>query len=160
TAGDWLRASALAALAIVSPLAGAVALMRGFRTPRFADLIGPPSLRQKDIFACALGGLWLALCVVAAHIALGLVFDPRYKDFPFGPLPAAVVPYVVPSLRRTYVAGPRPMAETVFAGLLAGCAVYVTLNETFANWQAAWLAAVLAAMAVTLLRVRDAPGSE
>src|SRR5262249_58974594 len=101
TAGDWLRASALAALAIVSPLVGAVALMRGFRAPGFADLIGPPSLRQKDIFACALGGLWLALCVVAAHIALGLVFDPRYKDFPFAPFTPPALPHPLPSLPPT-----------------------------------------------------------
>jgi glucan 1,3-beta-glucosidase len=158
TAGDWLRASALAALAIVTPLIGAAALVRGLRAPSFSDLVGPPSLRQTGIFACVLGGLWLALCIVAAHIALGLVFDPRYKDFPFAPLTAAIIPYVILSFRRLDRVGPRAIAETVFAGLLAGCAVYIALNESFANWQAVWLAAVLAAMAVTLLRVRDAPG--
>src|SRR5262249_43502410 len=160
TAGDWLRASALAALAVVSPLVGTAALVRGLRVPSFADLIGPPSLRQKGTLACVLGALWLVLCVVAAHIALRLVFDPRYKDFPFAPLTAAVLPYVLLSLTRTYraalarQAGLRPVAETLFAGLLAGSAVYIALNETFANWQAVWLAAVFAAMAITLLRVR------
>jgi hypothetical protein len=38
--------------------------------------------------------------------------------------------------------------------------VFIALNESFANWQALWFCAVLVAVAVTLLRLRDAPGSE
>jgi hypothetical protein len=35
---------------------------------------------------------------------------------------------------------------------------YILFNEGFANWQSLWLCAVLAALAVTLARVRDVPG--
>jgi hypothetical protein len=55
-------------------------------------------------------------------------------------------------------AGPRAMAETVAAAVLAICAVYIAINETFANWQAVWLCAGLLGLAVILVRARDAQG--
>jgi hypothetical protein len=39
---------------------------------------------------------------------------------------------------------------------LAGSAVYIVLNEGFANWQALWFGAVLVVLAVTIDRLRDA----
>jgi LPXTG-motif cell wall-anchored protein len=42
--------------------------------------------------------------------------------------------------------------------VLAGSAVYIVLNEGFGNWQALWLGAVLAALALILFRRRAAPG--
>jgi hypothetical protein len=47
-------------------------------------------------------------------------------------------------------------AELVSAVTLAASAIYIVLNETFANWQATWLSALLAVLAVTLFRLRDA----
>ena len=35
--------------------------------------------------------------LLAILTALGLVFDPRYRDFPFAPLTAAGVPFLVHS---------------------------------------------------------------
>ena len=41
-------------------------------------------------------GVILAITMLLAFvIALGLVFDPRYRDFPFAPLTAAIVPFLV-----------------------------------------------------------------
>ena len=40
---------------------------------------------------------------------------------------------------------------------LAAAAVYVAINESFANWQALWFSAGLLAFALTLLRAPDAP---
>ena len=45
----------------------------------------------------------------------------------------------------------------VLAGLLGGCAVYIALNESFANWQALWLVAVFLALAVSLVWQRGGP---
>jgi hypothetical protein len=35
--------------------------------------------------------------------------------------------------------------------------VYIAINETVANWQALWLCAGFAGLAVNLSRARDAP---
>ena len=48
--------------------------------------------------------------------ALGFVFDPRYKDFPFASLTMAAVPFAALMLLNRPQAGPRPIAEAVFAG--------------------------------------------
>jgi len=56
--------------------------------------------------------------------------------------------------------GLRPAAERVAAAVLALSAVYIAINETFANWQAIWLCAALLALAFILLQARDAPSSE
>jgi uncharacterized BrkB/YihY/UPF0761 family membrane protein len=42
---------------------------------------------------------------------------------------------------------------------LAVSAVYIVLDETIANWQAIWLAALLAVCAFILARSRDAQSS-
>src|SRR5207253_9586503 len=86
TAGDWLRSLTMTALAIAAPLVGAAALVRGETVPGFARMLGPRTMRPKDALAVALGLALIMLCVVAVQVALGLVFDPRYKDFPFAPL--------------------------------------------------------------------------
>ena len=49
------------------------------------------------------------------------------------------------------------MAERVAACVLAVSAIYIVLNESFANWQAVWFCAVLLCLAFILARARDAP---
>jgi exo-beta-1,3-glucanase (GH17 family) len=156
SAGDWLRSITLVGLAIAAPLIGAAALARGEAVPGFANIFGGSSVRPQGALAWALGLALIVLCVVAVQVALGLVFDPRYKDFPFAPLTAAAAPFLVLALPRR--AGRLGTAEIVFAAVLTACAVYIVLNEGFANWQALWLAAVLVGLAFSLMRVRDAPG--
>jgi hypothetical protein len=90
--------------------------------------------------------------------ALGLVFDPRYRDIPFAPQSGAAFAFLVLMVSTARPAGLRPAAETLAAAVLALSAVYIAINETFANWQAVWLAAGLIGLAVILLRARDAPG--
>jgi hypothetical protein len=51
-----------------------------------------------------------------------------------------------------------PAAELAMAVLVMGAAIYIVLNEGFANWQACWFAAGLTALALTLVRVPAAPG--
>ena len=45
----------------------------------------------------------------------------------------------------------------LLSAVLAVSAVYIALNETFANWQAIWLCAGFLGLAVILARARDAP---
>ncbi len=112
--------------------------------------------RPPAFVARASGLVLVATTVLAIQTALGLVFDPRYRDFTDGELSAAVVPFAIAMALGAGRAGPRGRAETIAAVTLAGSAVYVVLNEGFANWQALWFGAVLMVLAVTIDRLRDA----
>jgi len=96
--------------------------------------------------------------VLATQTALGFVFDPRYRDFPFVALTIATVPALLlmllngPSLNS----GRRPIAETTFAVLLALSVVYIGFNEGSANWQSLWTCGAYALLAFTLSLARVA----
>jgi exo-beta-1,3-glucanase (GH17 family) len=155
--GQWLRSLALVALAFVTPVVASAALVRGTPVPRLSRVLGPAGSRKTDRVGFVLGLLLGASLLLSTQVALGLVFDPRYKDFPFAPLTAAILPLAVLSLRKQ-PGGPRGAAEIAAAAMLAVSILYIVPNETFANWQSLWLCAVFAALAFTLLRVRDVPG--
>jgi glucan 1,3-beta-glucosidase len=48
------------------------------------------------------------------------------------------------------------MAEAVFAGLLAGSAVFIGFNEGRDNWQSLWTCAIYLIFAFTLWQARVA----
>jgi len=123
----------------------------------------------------------IVLAVLAMQAALGLDFDPRYRDFPFAPLTGGVFPFLALALlRRLETRAGRPgvaklvsieteplahsaakgasAAEVASAAMLGLSAVYITFNESIANWQALWFCAGLLALASTLGRGRAAPG--
>jgi glucan 1,3-beta-glucosidase len=161
--GGWLRSLALTTVALLAPPALSAGVMRGTPLPRFSALLGPAAERIRDPLALAIGGILMAAMLLAIQVALGLVFDPRYLDFPFAPLTAAAVPFVLHSLMM-----PRPQgvqvttrfgaAELGAAAVLALSVPYIVLDEGLANWQSLWLCAALVALAVSLARVRAAPG--
>jgi glucan 1,3-beta-glucosidase len=155
SAGDWLRSSAWAAVALISPIFGTVALACDTKLPSLAQLLGRRA-RADSWLALSLGMALIALAVLSVQAALGLVFDPRYRDFPFAPLTAAVAPFLLAITAWRLRPKPAP-AETAIAATLAASAVYIVFSESFANWQALWFAAGLGALALTLLQVPDAP---
>ncbi|HEY6995653.1 MAG TPA: beta-(1-6) glucans synthase [Xanthobacteraceae bacterium] len=155
TIGDWLRSLAWAGVALISPLAGAAALATGARMPSFAQILGRAPLRPHDVVAWSLGVVLIVIAVLSVQAALGLVFDGRYRDFPFAPLTSAVVPLLLVARWKRRLKA--PAAETAMAVALTGSAVYIALNEGFANWQALWFSAALLALALTLVQARDAP---
>ncbi|MEA3026219.1 MAG: hypothetical protein QOF91_1504 [Alphaproteobacteria bacterium] len=156
--GGWLRNLSFAALAIAAPIVGAAAMALSIGPPAFARVIGPKPDRVRDPLALTLGVLLMALTVLAVQSALGLSFDPRYRDFPFAPLTAAALPFVLLSFVAPRPAGANALAETVVAAILALCAIFIVWNETFANWQALWFAGALVLVSFSLLRARVAPG--
>jgi exo-beta-1,3-glucanase (GH17 family) len=168
TVGDWLRSLAWAGAALASPVIGAAALASGTTAPTFAQILGRAAQRPRNALALALGVLLIALAVLALQAALGLVFDPRYRDFLFAPLTAATAPLLLvikrkPAIKAALLARWKrhlqaPAAESAVAATLAASAVYIVCNESFANWQAVWLSAALLALAFTLLQAQDAPG--
>jgi exo-beta-1,3-glucanase (GH17 family) len=156
TVGDWLRSLAWAGVALLSPVASAAALATGTQVPSFARILGRAPQRPHDAVALMLGIIMIAIAILSVQAALGLVFDARYRDFPFAPLTGAVVPLLLGARWTPLLKA--PAAETATAVTLAGSAVYIALNEGFANWQALWFSAALLALALTLLQARDAPG--
>jgi hypothetical protein len=163
--GGWVRTLAFAATAALAPIVCAAGCAAGQARPAFAALLGRTDgvrggIRDglHDSLGIALGVVFIALTLLSVETALGLVFDPRYRDIPFAPQSAAVFAFLVLMLSTPRPEGSPPAAETLAAIALAVSAVYIAINETFANWQAIWLCAGLIGLAVILARTRDAPG--
>jgi exo-beta-1,3-glucanase (GH17 family) len=156
--GGWLRSLALVTLALVVPFAASAGLMRGVAAASFAETLGGEASACR--LPVLLGWLLAAVTVMALALALGLVFDPRYRDFPYAPLTAAILPFMVLSLAAARRNGARGVSEIFAGATLALSAIYILFNETFANWQSLWLCALLAILALILFRARHgaAPG--
>jgi len=146
----------LLAAGLMSSVLGANAIVSGRSLPTFLEMFGPrydtPGLASS--MRC-LGAALVATVLIASETALGFVFDPRYRDFPFASLTIAVVPLVCLLLNRPQ-GGSRPIAESVFAGLLAGSAIYIGVSEGRDNWQSLWTCLGYLVLAATLWRARGA----
>jgi exo-beta-1,3-glucanase (GH17 family) len=152
--GGWLGWGALLAAGILSPLLCTNALMSGRSLPTFVELVGPREARTRSALSSVLGVVLLVTTLIAAETALGFVFDPRYRDFPFAALAMAVIPFSTLALLNRPQAGKRPMAEAVFAGLLAGAVPYTVFSEGTDNWQSLVTCVLYFLLAVTLWQAR------
>jgi exo-beta-1,3-glucanase (GH17 family) len=151
--GGWIRSLALVVAAVVAPVTFAAILIRGEALPSLADVLAG-ARDGSGSWAQWLAGLLIAATVVLAlQVALGLVFDPRYKDFPFAPLTAAIVPIALAALASRAARGPA-VAERIASATLGLSAIYILFNEGFANWQSVWFCALLVALAFSLVRFR------
>ena len=159
SAGGWLRSIALCVVAAMAPILCAAATVAGRGVPPFTALLGRRG-EPRDWLGIALSGVFMVLVVLALEESLGLVFDPRYRDFAFAPLSAAVIPFLVLTVSTPRPGGPRAVAETAAAAVLAACAIYILPNESFANWQSVWFCAAILGIALILVRARDVPSSE
>ena len=152
--GGWLGWGSLLAAGIVSPLVCANALMSGRSLPTFLELLGPRDGRTGSVLTIILGAALLVTTLIGTQTAVGFVFDPRYRDFPFAALTMAVVPFAFLMLLNRPQEGARPTAESVFAAVLAVSVVYTAFNEGSENWQSLWTCAMYFLLAVTLWRAR------
>jgi len=159
SAGGWLRSVALGAVAAMAPILCAAASAAGRGVPPFTALLGRRD-EPRDWLGAALAGVFLVLVVFAVEESLGLVFDPRYRDFVFAPLSAAVIPFLALMLSTPRSGGPRAVAETAAAAVLAACVIYILPNESLANRESVWFCAAILAVALILVRARDVPSSE
>src|SRR6478609_3818182 len=157
--GGWLQWGALLLAGILAPIFCAQALVIGRNLPSFLDLLGPLEGRKWSKLSAVLGLTLAVTAVIAAETALGFVFDPRYRDFPYASLTMAVVPFALLMLNRP-MTGVRPLAESVFAGLLFVSAAYVIVNEGRENWQSLWTCVMYFVFALTLWRARAAQSPE
>ena len=152
--GGWLGWGALLAAGIASPLLCSNAMMSGRALPTFLELLGPRDGRTGSVLTIILGAVLVVTTLIGTETALGFVFDPRYRDFPFAALTMAVVPFATLTLLNRPQQGVRPLAEAVFAGLLAGSVLYTVCNEGGDNWQSLWTCAIYSLFAITLWRAR------
>lgn len=159
-AGDYARSGLLLLAGILAPLVAADALLTRRGLPAFVELLGPKETRLRWVGTAVLGLCLLATVVIAAESALGFVFEPRYRDFPFASLTMAVLPFLGLAIFKRQRTGVRPFAELVFAGLFAASSVYVVFNEGFKNWQSLWTCACFLALAFVMWQARVARSRE
>jgi exo-beta-1,3-glucanase (GH17 family) len=154
--GGTLHWGALLMAAIAAPLLAAHALVAGRPLPTFLELLGPREFRRGTVLTVLLGISLIVTTLIGAETALGLTFDPRYRDFPFASLTMAVVPYALLMLLNRPQDGVRPIAESVFAVLFVVAGLYTGFNEGPENWQSLWTCAMYFLLALTLWRARAA----
>jgi exo-beta-1,3-glucanase (GH17 family) len=154
---SWVMQSLLLAAAIAAPLLSAMAVMSERALPPLRDLIGRRGSRVRSVETIMLGGTLAVVTLIAAVTALNLVFDPRWRDFPYPALTMAAVPLWMVTLFSRSQSSANPKVEASFATLLDVAALYIVFNEGFANWQSLWLCAAYALLSVTLWRLQ--PGS-
>src|SRR4030081_1748153 len=150
----WLGGGLWAAIA--SPLLCANAMMSGRPLPTFLELLGPRDERARSALTMILGAVLIVTALIGAETALGFVFDPRYRDFPFAALTMAVLPFATLMLLNRPQQGVRPIAEAVFAGGLAGDALCTVFKDGGDNWHSLWTCAVYFLFAATLWQGRAA----
>jgi len=158
--GGWLLQGLLLAGGIAAPLLSTNALMSGRALPAFLEVLGPPKGRTQLFMTNMLGVTLIVTTLTATQIALSLVFDARWRDFPFAALTMAVVPFWTLAFINRSKSGTRPLSEAVFAGLFAAAAVYIIFNEGPDNWQAMWTGAVYFLLGSALWQARTAAVAE
>jgi exo-beta-1,3-glucanase (GH17 family) len=150
-----LAHGSLLAVGIAAPLLCSDAHMSGRALPTFLELIGPRENRTRSFPTMILGLTLIVTTLIALQSALALVFDPRWRDFPFAGLTMAVVPFWTLTLLNRQKPGKRAIAEAVFATLLAVAALYVLFNEGSQNWQAVWTCMMYLLLGTTLWQPRS-----
>ena len=159
TAGEWILGAVLLILAIVTPPVCAAAVIRRVPFEGFGALLDPAIRRHAHPLSRVAGMLFAMTVFVALAIGLMLVFDPESRDLPFAPLTGPAIALLVlallcpPGLRNDSVSErAAALVLTISAGLIA-------FNESLWNWQAAWLAVLLVALAVACRRAPAARSS-
>ncbi|MCA6119004.1 beta-(1-6) glucans synthase [Bradyrhizobium sp. WSM 1738] len=152
--GGWLVQGFMLMAAVTAPLLSTYALMSGRSLPSFLEVLGPPKGLTPLFLANMLGITLIVTTLIAGQTALSLIFDARWRDFPFAALTMAVVPFWTLAFLNGSKSGERPLSEAVFAGLFALSAVYVVFNEGFQNWQAIWTGATYLLLGSALWRAR------
>jgi hypothetical protein len=139
-------------------MVAAFALARGEELTGFGEALDPSHWRGPDHIGVILAALFVGTVIATIHVALGLVFDPRYKGFPLASLTGPVVAFAVIAFAGASAPAHPGRAEMAAAVLLAGSALYIIANEGTANWQALWFGGLLVILALTALRARALPG--
>ena len=154
----WIYSGLLLVATLLAPPVVAAALACGTPAPGFATLLDPAEWRAADFVGRAAAVLLVLTVVLAIHAALGLVFDPRLRDFPFAPLTGPAAAFAALAFANDRARPAAGIAEYAAAALLGASAAYIVLSEGPENWQALWFCAGLAVLAAACARLGSAPG--
>ena len=146
----WLFRGLLLATGVLLPLLSANAIIARRPLPAFAELLGPSDERIRSWPSLVIGVTLVVAVMVSAEMALGLVFDPRSRDFPFASLTMVVVPLAAVALLNPRKPGIGRVAEGVFACLFVASAVFIFVNEGVRNWQSIWTSATFLLLGLSL----------
>ena len=113
-----IRSALLVVIEATTPLLASLALGRGTPLPTLAQVLGSRAEWPESWLGRGLGMAFVLILGVALCEALGLVFNPRYHDFAFAAMTVAIVALSALTIDRRG-AGPRGMAETVAAAVIA-----------------------------------------
>jgi glucan 1,3-beta-glucosidase len=141
------RAAVYVIMAAAAPVMAAAAIIQGIAPISFARLMGRPA--RLSALETWIGALFAAVSVLALFLALGLVFDPRYREFATSTLVGPVTAF----LMLAFIA-PRTgsvFSERAFAAILTVCGIVIAIQERLLNWEAQLFAGLLVILAGTLL---------
>lgn len=151
----WFNQGLLLTAAVTLPLLCSNALMAGRPLPTFRELLGPREGWPRSLPALVLGLVLIVTTLVTVELALGLVFDPRSRDFPFAGSTMVAVPVWTVALLNRRKPDASVIAEAVFAGLLLAAALFIVFNEGVHNWQSLWTAAAFSLFGAALWTPRS-----
>jgi exo-beta-1,3-glucanase (GH17 family) len=154
--GDRLRSAGMIVLSLLVPMAAAGAVAHSAPLGSLAVALNAPLRQRLSAWSVLLAILFAGTLVGTIHVALGLVFDPRYKDFQLALLSGPVAALAIVSFFKKPATPLAGIAEWVAAGVLAGSALFVGFNEGIANWQALWFGGLLLVLALTAYRATPA----
>jgi len=140
----------LLAAGIVVPLLCANAVMTKRPLPALVELFGPRDGRTPSRPLLILGVTLTVAILVAAEMALGLVFDPRSRDFPYASLTMFVLPIWIVTLLNPRKSEVGRLAEGMFASLFVGSAIFILFNEGVRNWQSLWTSSAFFLLGISL----------
>ncbi len=154
----WTRNCAFLLLSVGATLVAPALVTQGTPLHPLAFALNGGYRRSASLGAAMGAGLLALTLLAVGETALELVFDPRYKDFPYFPLTPPVAAVLVLCVMRRPVSAGAGMAEQIALFGLLAAGIYVPLNETLQNWQAAWFGLLSLALAFTVWRVRGGRG--
>ncbi|QRG05134.1 beta-1,6-glucan synthase [Xanthobacter dioxanivorans] len=150
----WLRNGGIFAVAVAGLAVMPAVIGRGQGLAPFSVALDARRWPVSPAPAIGAALMLVLACVAVGSVAFELVFDPRYKDFPVFPLTAIVAAVAAPMLVRRADRDGAGLAEPVAMWGLLVAGLYVPLNETLDNWQAAWFGVLCLVLSFTLWRVQ------
>jgi glucan 1,3-beta-glucosidase len=144
------RAVVYLVLSVAGPVIAAAALIQCTAPVSFAALMGRSVSNSR--LGTWLGGLLAAVAVLAVYLSLGLVFDPRYREFATSTLIGPAAGFALLTLFAPRTGG--VLSERVFAAVLTVSAIVIVIQEKLLNWEALLFAGLLLILAGTLALAR------
>jgi hypothetical protein len=115
--GDRLRSAGMIVLSLLVPMVAAGAAAQNAPLGNLAVALNTSLRRHVDGWSVGLAVLFAATLVAAIHVVLGLVFDPRYKDFQLALFSGPVAALAIVASLKEPVRPAAGVAKWVAAGL-------------------------------------------